>query len=83
MIDSHTHSGLNEFCKDGEEHFRYDLQNTLDEFVEFMDKIGAYKPIILPVPDNSYDAEKSNKYLHDVCLKYPGRFIPLGREYIY
>lgn len=83
MIDSHTHSGLNEFCKDGEEHFRYDLQNTLDEFVEFMDKIGAYKPIILPIPDNSYDAEKSNKYLHDACLKYPGRFIPLGRGYIY
>lgn len=59
------------------------MQNAPDKFVEFMDKIGVYKPIILPIPDDSYDDEKSNKYLHDACLKYPGRFIPLGRGYIY
>lgn len=75
-IDAHTHLGLNEFCKEGTEQFRYDLQNEPDDFIRFMNKNGIDKSVILPIPGNNYDSKKSNDYLFNSAQKYPNRFIP-------
>lgn len=76
FIDSHTHVGLNDFCKEGTEPFKYDLQNTPEDFISFMDENCIDKSVILPIPGSNYDSKKSNDYLYQATIKYPNRFIP-------
>lgn len=76
FIDSHTHVGLNDFCKEGTEPFKYNLQNTPEDLLSFMNENCIDKSVILPIPGTNYDSKKSNEYLYQAAKSYPDRFIP-------
>lgn len=76
LIDAHTHLGSNSFCDNLNDVFKYELQNNPEDFIQFMNKNGIDKAVILPIPGNNYDSKKSNDYLLQAVVKYPNRFIP-------